>query len=146
MEEATIDVAGMDCASCVAHVEKAARGVSGVQSARVNLARGRAVVSFDPDKTDPSQVASAITDSGYPAAPEVSSGANNEQRRVAEQAAHARSWFTRAMVGMAHGEGVACFGGGDYGSRTWQSVAERAAASAAEHARREFSAPVGVAA
>ena len=47
---ATLSVAGMDCASCVAHVEKAARGVDGVNAARVNLARGRAVVEFDPAK------------------------------------------------------------------------------------------------
>ena len=34
----TLLVSGMTCASCVAHVEKALRGVEGVLSATVNLA------------------------------------------------------------------------------------------------------------
>jgi Cu+-exporting ATPase len=38
--EISFDVAGMDCASCVAHVEKAARKIPGVQDVSVNLARG----------------------------------------------------------------------------------------------------------
>ena len=42
--EVALDVAGMDfCASCVAHVAKAAPAVPGVRDARVELARGRAV-------------------------------------------------------------------------------------------------------
>src|SRR5437762_1731180 len=97
---ATLSVAGMDCASCVAHVEKAARGVNGVQVCRVNLARGRAVVEFDPAKTNPTEVAAAITESGYPAHADDFEGGdgNAEQRRIAEQAAHARSWLRRAVV------------------------------------------------
>src|SRR5436309_9523346 len=100
---ATFSVAGMDCASCVGHVEKAARGVDGVNAARVNLARGRAVVEFDPEKTTPAAVADAITHSGYPAHAETvdDGGANAEERRVAEQSAHARAWFRRAIVAIA---------------------------------------------
>src|SRR5204863_4121661 len=101
MEEATFTVAGMDCASCVAHVEKAARTVPGVQSARVNLARGRATVTYDPAKAELSRVAAAITDSGYPAHPETAGDTNVEERRVAEQAAHARAWFARAVIAIA---------------------------------------------
>src|SRR5688572_11480484 len=101
--EAALNVEGMTCASCVAHVSKAARSVPGVQSADVNLARGRAVVQFDPAKTDPSQVAAAITNSGYHAHVEdVSvSAANAEEQRLARQQAHARSWFRRFVVGFA---------------------------------------------
>src|SRR4051794_24442781 len=68
--EAAFAVNGMDCASCVAHVEKAARKVGGVQDAQVNLARGRAVVQFDPAQTDVSKIAAAISHSGYVATPE----------------------------------------------------------------------------
>jgi Cu+-exporting ATPase len=100
-EEATLSVSGMDCASCVAHVEKAARKVGGVEGCSVNLARGRAVVRFDPTQTDVEKVAAAITDSGYPAHAEVEIGANAEEKRVAQQAEHARSWFRRAIVGVA---------------------------------------------
>src|SRR4051794_18210624 len=92
-DEAAMTVAGMDCASCVAHVEKAARKVPGVADVSVNLARGRAVVKFDAARTNPEQIAAAITDSGYPAAPqEHSHGANAEEQRVADHAHHARSW------------------------------------------------------
>src|SRR4051812_9451690 len=100
-EEAAFAVSGMDCASCVAHVSKAAGTVPGVQAVDVNLARGRAVVKFDPTRTDPDHVATAITDSGYPAHPEAHADANAEEKRVAHQAAHARSWFNRAVTGVA---------------------------------------------
>src|SRR5205809_3118904 len=105
LSQAALSVEGMDCASCVAHVEKAARGVEGVVAARVNLARGRAVVEFDAGKTDAAAVAAAITASGYPARAETSEqstgGANAEERRVAEQSVHARSWRRRAIVAIA---------------------------------------------
>src|SRR5688572_25134380 len=101
--EAALTVEGMTCASCVAHVSKAARSVPGVQSADVHLARGRAVVQFDPTKTDPAQVAEAISQSGYHAHVEdVSvSAVNAEEQRRARQQAHARAWFRRFVVGFA---------------------------------------------
>src|SRR5580765_6292945 len=92
-QQATLSVSGMDCASCVAHVEKAARSVGGVQACQVSLARGRALVEFDPMATDVNAVAAAITDSGYPAKLEASSSAAAEEQRVAEHTAHAQSWF-----------------------------------------------------
>ena len=100
IDSADLTVAGMDCASCVVHVEKAARSVPGVKSVNVSLARGRAVVEYDPASTDVERVASAITDSGYPAHPETHAHANAEEQRVAEHAAHAGSWFRRAMIGI----------------------------------------------
>src|ERR1051325_7989381 len=87
--ESAFSVQGMHCASCVAHVEKAARGVAGVESTQVNLARGRAVVQFDPAKTDEEQIARAITDAGYTAAPEADAGAA-EQARLQHHHEHAQ--------------------------------------------------------
>ena len=43
MAKKTFDVKGMHCASCVYVVEKALKGVSGVNSAVVNLATNKAV-------------------------------------------------------------------------------------------------------
>src|SRR5439155_10791449 len=65
--------------------------------------RGRAVVEFDSSKTNPTAVAAAITESGYPAHAHEIGGdeANAEMQRVEEQSAHARSWFRRAMIGVA---------------------------------------------
>ena len=100
--EAAISVGGMDCASCVAHVEKAARGVAGVRACRVNLARGRAVVEFDPGQTNPQKVSDAITHSGYSSAPEETGvpTANIEERRLARQRREARAWYVRALLGV----------------------------------------------
>lgn len=101
-QDIVIDVAGMTCASCVAHVEKAALGVPGVQDAQVNLARGRASVRFDPGRTDPQLIAAAITESGYVAAPEhpgITTAASEERRRKG-QLDEARGWFNRAVAGI----------------------------------------------
>ena len=101
---AAIQVNGMDCASCVSHVEKAAQRLDGVQACDVSLARGRAVVKFDPAQVDPQQIAAAITEAGYPAAAEstdASAGsAEAEHARLHHQMMHARSWFRRALVAM----------------------------------------------
>jgi Cu+-exporting ATPase len=97
---ATINIAGMSCASCVAHVTKAARGVPGVGEVAVNLAGGRANVQFDADHTDPAHIAAAITDAGYAAQPAVAAGGTEEQR-LQTQVRHARGWLNRAVVGMA---------------------------------------------
>lgn len=103
IREATIAVTGMDCASCVAHVSKAARSVAGVEACDVNLARGRAVVRFDPARTDPEHVAEAISQSGYGAQPEdlSISAAYAEEQRLTRQQAHARAWLRRALAGAA---------------------------------------------
>jgi len=92
----------MDCASCVAHVEKAASRLPGVEACSVNLARGRAVVKFDPNVTGPAAIAAAISRSGYAAAPESTtiSPATAEHQRVARQDEHTREWFRRALAGL----------------------------------------------
>jgi Cu+-exporting ATPase len=98
--EADFSVGGMTCASCVAHVEKALRTAPGVESARVNLARGRASVRFDPAQTDPEKVAAAVSRAGYPAAPEspgIAAG-NVEEQRLQRQAHEAKAWFRRWVV------------------------------------------------
>src|SRR5690349_10381042 len=102
-QSTAIAVSGMDCASCVVHVEKAAQRVPGVQSCDVSLARGRAVVRFDPSQANARTVADAITEAGYPAAPEVTEdagavGLQAEQQRLNQQMLHARSWLRRAIV------------------------------------------------
>src|SRR4051812_5838506 len=95
-------VNGMDCASCVGHVERAMKGVPGVRAANVSLARGRASVQFDPAQTTPEAIAAAATDAGYPSAPEspgVAAG-NVEEERLQRQTREARAWFNRAVVGV----------------------------------------------
>jgi Cu+-exporting ATPase len=104
--ETTLSVSGMSCASCVAHVERSARREPGVEAARVNLARGRAVVRFDPSRTDPARIAAAISAAGYPAEEEhvpsdALAASNAELARLNRQQAHASAWLRRAVVGLA---------------------------------------------
>ena len=64
-QTATLPVVGMTCASCVARVEKALKGVDGVVDASVNLATERATVEFVPTKTDRAALAAAVEAAGY---------------------------------------------------------------------------------
>ncbi|HEX4796851.1 MAG TPA: heavy metal translocating P-type ATPase [Humisphaera sp.] len=95
----TLDVAGMNCASCVSHVETAARRVAGVEDCRVNLATGRAAVRFDPARTAPDAVARAITDSGYPATIHDGHGAA-ESADAQRHRDESHAWAWRALVGV----------------------------------------------
>ncbi len=101
--ETAIAVEGMTCASCVAHVDKALRAAPGVSGGQINLARGRAVVRYDPAVTDPDRIATAIAAAGYGARPESTgdSPADAEDERLQRQIRHARTWFRRALVGIA---------------------------------------------
>ncbi|HTW93489.1 MAG TPA: heavy metal translocating P-type ATPase [Tepidisphaeraceae bacterium] len=106
-----LTVSEMSCASCVAHVEKAAQKIPGVQSCRVNLATGRATISFDPQKTNPAAIAKAITAAGYPAAPandshstrnsELGTRNSNPTRNSEPGTRNSQKWFFRAIVGIA---------------------------------------------
>lgn len=101
-DAATLDISGMTCASCVAHVGKAAGAVPGVRDCQVNLARGNALVHFNPDQTDPKTIGDAITAAGYPAVPQETGvgAADAEGRRLEHQTREARAWRNRAIVGI----------------------------------------------
>ena len=65
MEQITLKVEGMSCGHCKAAVEKALKGIAGVQGAEVDLDAKVVKVSYDADKTGKSDLAKAITDAGY---------------------------------------------------------------------------------
>ena len=60
----TLAIAGMNCASCVAHVEKALLKVEGVQAASVNLATETATVTA-PAAVPLSALIAAVDKAGY---------------------------------------------------------------------------------
>ena len=64
-EQITLKIIGMHCGGCVSSVEKALKGVSGVSAATVNLGAGKAVVDFDPDKTNDKEMAKAVKKAGF---------------------------------------------------------------------------------
>src|SRR5437870_6726625 len=65
VERRELVVTGMTCASCVASVEDALRGVAGVRAADVNLATERARVELDPARALDSSLVRAIERAGY---------------------------------------------------------------------------------
>ncbi|HEV8671181.1 MAG TPA: heavy metal translocating P-type ATPase [Candidatus Limnocylindria bacterium] len=65
LDRRDLAITGMTCASCVASVESALRGVSGVKSADVNLATERASVQLDPTRADLPALVRAVERAGY---------------------------------------------------------------------------------
>ena len=65
LDRRDLAITGMTCASCVANVESALRGVSGVKSADVNLATERASVELDPTRADFPALLRAVERAGY---------------------------------------------------------------------------------
>ncbi|MBI4186369.1 MAG: heavy metal translocating P-type ATPase [Chloroflexi bacterium] len=65
LKKASISVSGMTCASCVANVEQALKGVHGVEKAVVNLATGKAAVEYDPARARLTAMKKAVDEIGY---------------------------------------------------------------------------------
>lgn len=63
--EASFTVTGMTCSSCEVTIKTAVNNVDGVGSVQVDSDAGTAVVTFDPDKVSASDIAKAITATGY---------------------------------------------------------------------------------
>ena len=61
-----IDIEGMTCMHCVAHVEKALKGLEGVSKVSVSLEDKSAVVKMK-DETPDNVLAEAIKEAGYDA-------------------------------------------------------------------------------
>ena len=87
----------MNCASCVSHVEQAARRAPGVRDCQVSLVQNRAVVTFDPARTNIAAVAAAITSCGYPAVVE-----ETKSRKTPTKPKKSGSdfWRRRAIAGL----------------------------------------------
>jgi P-type Cu+ transporter len=67
MEIIQLNIKGMTCASCVAHVEKGIQKGSGVDTAAVNLATEKATVSYDPGRTNIDEIIKSVVNAGYAA-------------------------------------------------------------------------------
>lgn len=65
METELIKVTGMTCGSCVLSVEGVLKAVDGVSDAQVSLDSGTARVDFDPMRTSPEQLKSAVKNAGF---------------------------------------------------------------------------------
>src|SRR5262249_41413324 len=112
MEKRTFAVRGMHCAACVGKVERALRGVPGVDAASVNLATERARVEWDPSRADTDVLAAAVAAAGHeladpPPAPCAGAppaglpGAVSGDPEQAARAAEQRRLGTRVLIGAA---------------------------------------------
>ncbi len=61
----SLTISGMTCASCVAHVEEALKGVKGVAAVTVNLATRKAAVEYDPSLVTLAAMRDAVKGIGY---------------------------------------------------------------------------------
>src|SRR3990170_1661489 len=60
-----LPVEGMSCASCVAKVEHGLKDSQGVQAVAVNLAAGRANITYDPEATTTARFVDVVRSLGY---------------------------------------------------------------------------------
>jgi Cu+-exporting ATPase len=93
VEEASLEIGNMSCASCVGRVEKALIAVPGVIDARVNLPTETAWIRYLAGQVTPETAARAVTEAGYPARP---TGAEARQEAGASKDAETRhlGWLT----------------------------------------------------
>ncbi|WP_266074764.1 heavy metal translocating P-type ATPase [Haladaptatus caseinilyticus] len=64
-ETLRLSVPSMDCPSCAGKVTKSVKSVAGVRDIDAQVASGRLVVTFDPDRADTDAIRTAVTNAGY---------------------------------------------------------------------------------
>jgi Cu+-exporting ATPase len=69
MENTTLKLRGMSCASCANNIEDAIRSVPGVDRCNVNFGAEQAAVTYDPGKADIAAIQEAVEAAGYSAQP-----------------------------------------------------------------------------
>jgi Cu+-exporting ATPase len=98
VERVSAPVRGMHCAACVGKVERALRGVTGVEQASVNLATEQASVAFDPARTDFGALRAAVTAAGYELAPPRAGETTDDE--VARRAEEQRALLRKVLAGL----------------------------------------------
>ncbi|MBW4520503.1 MAG: heavy metal translocating P-type ATPase [Scytolyngbya sp. HA4215-MV1] len=69
MENTTLKLRGMSCASCASNIEAAIRSVPGVETCNVNFGAEQASIRYDPSQTDIAAMQAAVDAAGYSAQP-----------------------------------------------------------------------------
>ncbi len=62
-----LKITGMDCASCIIHIEKELKSLEGVHEANLNFATETGQVHYDPKKTTVEELKAAVKKAGYTA-------------------------------------------------------------------------------
>jgi Cu+-exporting ATPase len=100
-----INVGGMTCAACQAHVQHALEELPGVERAAVSLMTNEATVVFDPQAVAAPALLDAIRETGYDADLPTAGQTAFEQQEERERAelAEARDLFVKAVGSLALG-------------------------------------------
>ena len=69
MENTTLKLRGMSCASCAGNIEEVIRSVRGVEACSVNFGAEQASVTYNPRQTDVAAIQDAVDAAGYSAVP-----------------------------------------------------------------------------
>ncbi len=69
MENLTLKLRGMSCASCASNIEQAIQAVPGVVACQVNFATEQATIEYEPQRTDLEAIQQAVDEAGYTAYP-----------------------------------------------------------------------------
>lgn len=59
-KQAVLSIEGMTCGGCALSVKSVVKKIDGVRDAKVDWKKGRAVVTFDPDRVTAEQIAATI--------------------------------------------------------------------------------------
>lgn len=100
MENTTLKLRGMSCASCAKTIETAIRSVPGVTQSNVNFATEQVNVTYDANQTDIAAIQTAVKSVGYSAQPILADvltptedADQREQRRESRQLLR-KIWFS----------------------------------------------------
>ncbi|OCQ92155.1 copper-translocating P-type ATPase [Oscillatoriales cyanobacterium USR001] len=101
MNNATLKLRGMSCASCANSIQEAIHSVAGVSECNVNFAAEIATVIYDIEKTNLQAIQNVVTDAGYSAQPieadDIFRVSNDDEKR--EQQAETQLLFYKVWVG-----------------------------------------------
>jgi len=81
-KEIEVPIAGMDCADCTQHVQKAIAALTGVESVTVLLGSEKALIQLDPAQVDLAAIRKAVEEAGY-SVPAAAAGQEPEVRSLA---------------------------------------------------------------
>jgi len=97
-EDITLQVDGATCATCVGHIEKALLSVTGVTSASMNLANGRATVTVFSGKDVRSELAYAVAKAGYEVIAQAEPGERVDRQALETNALQRDFWIAFVLT------------------------------------------------
>lgn len=104
MDNLTVKLQGMSCASCASSIEQAIKSVPGVIECNVNFGMEQASIQYDSQKTSLATIQKAVDEAGYKAfpLPEIAQGEDDTEQanRQAESQVLQRKLWTAGMISL----------------------------------------------